>query len=30
MNYAYHLVEPNVVGERLDQEFNMNELAPEF
>ncbi|WP_254442848.1 MULTISPECIES: DUF501 domain-containing protein [unclassified Marinobacterium] len=30
MNYAYHLVEPNVVGQRLDQEFQMNELAPEF
>lgn len=30
MNYAYHLIEPSVVGERLDQEFKLNELALEF
>ena len=30
MNYAYHLVTPNAVGERLDAEFGLHELNPKF
>lgn len=30
MNYAYHLVRPNAVGTRLDEEFGLHELNPLF